>query len=114
MVASGGLDGQADRDSVAKNLNLALKTTAGQKIYIPRIGETNIQASSLNSQVLGSTAATNLININLASETDLDSLFGIGPVTAAKIINYRPYSNINELLDKKLFHKNCLMKLKIK
>lgn len=59
LVVSGGLDGQADRDWVAKNLNLALKITDGQKIYIPKIGETNIQASSPNNQVLGSTTATN-------------------------------------------------------
>jgi competence protein ComEA len=114
LVASGGLNAIADRDWVAKNLNLALKITDGQKIYIPRIGETNIQASSPNSQVLGSTLATNLININLASETDLDSLPGIGPVTAAKIINNRPYSNINELLNKKVVSQKVFDEIKDK
>lgn len=32
---------------------------------------------------------TNLININTATQTELETLTGIGPSTALKIINYR-------------------------
>lgn len=33
--------------------------------------------------------STSLININTASQTELETLTGIGPSTALKIINYR-------------------------
>jgi len=43
-----------------------------------------------------------LININTASVAELEQLPGVGPVTAAKIVEYRkingPYSSVNDLL----------------
>jgi competence protein ComEA len=99
LVVSGGLSAKADRDYVAKNINLAQKITDGGKIYIPFAGETipPVNNATGNTQASGA-----LININTASEQELDSLPGIGPVTAAKIINSRPYGSVNELLDKKI------------
>jgi competence protein ComEA len=52
----------------------------------------------------GSTAGgTTLININSASETELEELPGVGPVTAAAIIDYRtqngPFATIDDLID---------------
>ncbi len=102
LVASKGLAANADRDWVAKNLNLASKLSDGAKIYIPKIGEAgqvtnpNGQTSSLNDSISG------LININTASSQALDSLPGVGPATATKIINGRPYSSIDELMDKQI------------
>lgn len=95
LVAAGGLSSDADRDFVAKNLNLASKLTDGAKIYIPKIGESASDVKGI------SVVNSSLININLASAESLDTLPGIGPVTAEKIINSRPYATINELLDKK-------------
>ena len=43
-----------------------------------------------------------MININTASEPELDSLTGIGPITARKIIGGRQYNLISELKDKKM------------
>jgi competence protein ComEC len=37
------------------------------------------------------------ININSASETDLQKIIHIGPVRALKIINHRPFRDIYEL-----------------
>lgn len=114
LIASGGLSATADREWVAKNLNLALKITDGQKIYIPKIGETGIVSATSNNEVLGTSISSSLININLASETELDLLPGVGPVTAGKIINNRPYSNINELLDKKVVSQKVFDNIKDK
>lgn len=114
LIASGGLNAIADRDWVAKNLNLALKVADGQKIYIPKIGETSVGSVTSNNEVLGTSISNSLININSASETELDLLPGIGPVTAGKIINNRPYSNINGLLDKKVVSQKVFDNIKDK
>ncbi|HUD04409.1 MAG TPA: ComEA family DNA-binding protein [Patescibacteria group bacterium] len=98
LVSSRGLSADADRAWVEKNLNLAAKLYDGTKVYIPKIGETAQITSSDGQNSIGSQT---LININTASSDSLDSLPGVGPATVARIVNGRPYSNINELLDKK-------------
>ncbi len=111
LALAGGLSASADRDWVAKNLNLALKLTDSQKIYIPRIGE------SFSSSVLGSTVSDTVpavININSALESELDTLPGIGPVTAEKIINNRPYSQTDDLLTKKVVSQKVFDQIKDK
>lgn len=66
---AGGLNSDAD----ISNINLASKLEDGTKIYIPSISEKEV-----NEQ-----------NINTASQNELDTLPGIGPSTALKIIEYR-------------------------
>ncbi len=107
LIAAGGLNELADRDWIAKNLNLAAKLTDGAKLYIPKVGE-QVQASQNQSQ------SSSFININLASATDLDSLPGVGEVTAEKIINGRPYTAINDLLTKKILGAAAFEKIKDK
>ncbi len=99
LVAAGGLSAQADRSYVAKNLNLATKLVDGAKVYIPIEGETESIKSATG--IKGSTLE-GFINLNSASEGELDSLPGVGPVTAQKIIDGRPYGSIQELLNKKI------------
>lgn len=110
LVASGGLSADANRDYVAKNINLASKLTDGAKIYIPKTDEANYQPSS---QVLGiGGGGGGEININMASAESLDSLPGVGPVTAEKIINNRPYGSANDLLDKKVVSAKVFSQIK--
>lgn len=113
IVASGGLSAQADRDWFAKNLNQAQKLTDGQKVYIPRVGEDISTAASTSVMGITSDSST-LIDINSASLKDLDSLPGIGPVTAQKIVDNRPYSSINDLLSKKVVTSSEFEKIKDK
>jgi competence protein ComEA len=101
LVSAGGLSAQADREYVAKNFNLATKLTDGAKIYVPNISEAVKGATALNTSSEGIVTGA-LININTSSESQLDSLPGIGPVTARKIIAGRPYGSIDELLSKKM------------
>ena len=110
LILAGGLSENADREFVAKNINLASKLTDGAKIYIPKTDEANYQPSS---QVLGiGGGGGGEININLASAESLDSLPGVGPVTAEKIINNRPYATINDLLDKKVVSSKVFTQIK--
>ena len=97
IEAAGGLTKQAD----LTNINLAYILDDGEKIYIPRKGEKIdaedvgvIGAGSDTGQAGTSTSTsssdkTTKININKATQTELESIPGIGPSIAQKIIDYR-------------------------
>lgn len=101
LNAAGGLSEEADRDWVAKNLNLATKLSDGDKIYIPKVGETSSASSAISGgsvppsagTVSGAGTSTNecdRVNINTASAGTLaDCLSGIGVTKAQSIIKYR-------------------------
>ncbi|PIV01769.1 transporter [Candidatus Shapirobacteria bacterium CG03_land_8_20_14_0_80_39_12] len=109
LTIAGGLSAKADRDWVAKNINLAQKLTDGGKIYIPKIS----QISNIKDQnQISNLKTNNLININSASEAELDTLWGVGPATAKNIIAGRPYQKIEELLEKKIVKSNVWEKIK--
>lgn len=111
LIMAGGLSAEADRDWVARNINLAQKLADGVKIYIPEKGETDFSAES--SQVSGVSAkAGEKININTASEKELDSLWGVGPATAQKMIAGRPYQKIEDLVNKKIIKSNVWTAIK--
>ena len=92
--AVGGLTDDAD----LTNINLAYILEDGEKIYIPKKGEElQNEASIVSSSVQGSSYSnysatstkSNKININKATQTELETIPGVGPSTALKIIEYR-------------------------
>jgi len=113
-----GLSPEADLNYFARNFNLARYVTDQEKIYIPSTDEItnglfveNAQVTNLRGQIqAGATSQTSVknekININEATVEELDTLPGIGQVTAEKIISSRPYKTIDELLTKKVLKKN--------
>lgn len=110
ISVAGGFSPNADSDFISKGINLAQKVSDGAKIYIPKRGE-NVQSFSSTSQ--GSTGTiSGTININTATQAQLESLPGIGPVTAGKIIAQRPYSAIEDLLSKKVVGQKTFEKIK--
>lgn len=105
LVASGGLSINADTEWVAKNINRAMKLTDGLKIYIPTQGESKtISATTV--------AQGGNISINAASQSELEGLPGVGPVTAQKIIDNRPYTSIDQLISKKAMGQSLFDKIK--
>lgn len=105
LALSGGFHKKANKTFIARNLNLAQKLQDEQKIYIPFLGEETVLINtpahaqgSVSSPGIGST----LININSASQSELESLTGIGSVKAQQIISARPYTAIEELVTKKI------------
>lgn len=109
LVAAGGVAQEADRDWLAKKVNLAAKLTDGGKIYILKVGEEPISSGdSIGITVQGA------ININTADSATLDTLPGVGKVTSEKIIGNRPYSSIEDLVSKKVIGSSAFEKLKDK
>lgn len=96
LAEAGGMSEDADRDFVSKNINLSSKLSDGLKIYIPRIGEKVLSSNATES------GSNSVLNINTAPSAELEKLPGIGPVTAEKIIEGRPYAGIEDLLNKKV------------
>ena len=117
LVLALGLSENADRNWVEKNLNLASKLSDGAKVYIPRAGE--LQKSATN-YVQGVASDSNiasvntLINVNTATSVELDTLPGVGPTTAQKIISNRPYATVDELLSKKSVNSKVFSQIKEK
>jgi len=114
LVAAGGLTVDADSAWIAKNLNRALKISDGMKVYIPRMSEPE---TSHNLQTVVTTPGASssngfVISINMSSQSDLESLTGVGPATAQKIIDNRPYANLDELVQKKAISQSLFEKLK--
>lgn len=72
-------------------INLAYEIKDGQKINIPskqEIIEVYIQEEA-GENVIENEIKNNKVNINTALQTELETLTGIGPSTALKIIDYR-------------------------
>lgn len=90
---AGGLKENAN----IKEINLAYMLEDGMKIYIPQQNENIVEDKTegyINKEVTTNEKNTKnsenkIININTATQTELENLPGIGPSTALKIINYR-------------------------
>lgn len=108
--AAGGLSEEVDADLFSKNINRAMKLVDGGKLYVPKVGE-SITSHNITSYNNGD-IKNNLVSINSASLSDLDSLPGVGPATAQKIIDNRPYQTLDELVGKKAIGSSLYEKLK--
>jgi competence protein ComEA len=78
VALAGGLSEQADQQAV----NLARRLKDGENVYVPALGEAVVRFESVSG--LGS-----LVDINRATQDQLESLPGIGPATAQAILQYR-------------------------
>jgi competence protein ComEA len=86
--------GLADRQ-----LNLAAVVRDGEEVRVPARGEAATSIGGDSGSAAGS-ASGGLIDLNSATESELDTLPGIGPATAAKIIAARTeqrFATLDEL-----------------
>lgn len=93
---AGGFHEDVDVSYVSKHMNRASELADGMKLYVPFLGE------EVDQHIEASNTRSDGISINKASSSELESLSGIGPKTAQKIIENRPYSKIEELLTKRI------------
>ena len=104
VMMAGGLTQEADR-----RINLAQKLQDEAFVYVPSIGEENVEDShalmptshNIAFQPAGATQTSSLVNINTADQKSLETLAGIGPVLAERIIAYReeqgPFQQLQDL-----------------
>lgn len=82
IKAAGGLTEVADK----KSINLAQKLTDASVVYVASQGE-NISVVTASSE--NNSSASNKVNINQASVSELQTISGIGAKRAQDIIDYR-------------------------
>jgi competence protein ComEA len=107
VEAAGGFTAEANTAVV----NLAQSLVEGAQIYVPANDEVVAQpvnvvsspVTSANPSGAAATGSTGLININTAGLEELDTLPGVGPSTAQKIIEHRdangPFPTIEAIMD---------------
>lgn len=104
---AGGVTGEADQSQV----NLAQLVTDQMVIYVPKVGEevspstealvadSKVTESAVSESSGDGTSDGDLVNINTADTTMLQTLSGIGEKRAADIINYRETNGLFETVD---------------
>jgi competence protein ComEA len=96
---AGGARSRADLDA----LNLAMVVTDGMQVLVPvKAGDPAPSAPALESGMT-QTPTPAPVNINSADQIALETVPGIGPVTAQAVIEYReqigPFDSVEELID---------------
>jgi competence protein ComEA len=105
VARAGGLASDADGDRVDQ----AAALVDGTLIYVPRVGQTDLPDPVVgggggdSSSSDGSATSSAPVDLNTATATQLDTLPGVGPATAAAIVNYRrqhgPFRQIADLAE---------------
>ena len=100
IAAAGGLTEAAD----GARINLAAPIVDGARVYVLAVGEQEpAVAVGATPAPGGGGAPVGPIDLNTADAEALDSLPGVGPATAAAIIEHRtkagPFTSVDQLLD---------------
>jgi competence protein ComEA len=96
ISAAGGFLAEAEKSGI----NLARSLEDGEQLDIPFVeGFSPVIATPMETFI----PTSDLININTATVSELDTLPGIGPTTAQKIVDYRdtkgPFLNIEDIVN---------------
>lgn len=96
LAAAGGALPEADLAA----LNLAAVVQDGAQVRVPAPGE-EVEAAGVGDPAGGSGAPDGTIDLNTASAAELETLPGIGPVLAERVISWRsehgPFSDVDQL-----------------
>jgi competence protein ComEA len=103
IEAAGGGLADADLD----RLNLAAKLADGQRVLVAHVGELTapdtLSGGTGGDAGSGTASSDGLVNLNSATQAEIEALPGIGPVLAGSIIDERTrrggFRSINELRD---------------
>ena len=109
IAAAGGYGPRVDIARAGEQLNLAALLEDGQHLQVPSRDDAS-GAAGANGPPSGTTGGPSggravLVDLNTATEAELEALPGIGPATAAKIITSREgsrFAAVQDLRDRKL------------
>lgn len=94
IEAAGGLRSESD----TSRINLAARVKDGDKVWVPKIGDSPVVSLDSSTRSTGI-----LININTASAKEIEALPGIGEVKAGQIVSYRDehglFTNIEDIMN---------------
>jgi competence protein ComEA len=96
--AAGGVTSGADLNAV----NLARKLADGEQIRVPAPGDPPPPPDAATTPGSSNTTPSAPLDLNTATLEQLDTLPGVGEVTANRIITYRtahPFTTVDELLE---------------
>ena len=114
--AAGGFSPRVDVERVGRELNLAATLADGAQVHVPsRDDATAGPVGSANPGGGSGPGNGSLVNLNTATEAELDALSGIGPVTAGKIIESRgtaPFRSVDELRERGLVGEKTFEKIR--
>ena len=108
ITAAGGFGPRVDADAIGAALNLAAPLKDGEQVRVPSRDDGAPSTSPGGGSSGGGASgggggsAGALVDLNSATEAELDALPGIGPVTAGKIIEARakaPFKTVDDLRD---------------
>jgi competence protein ComEA len=121
IAAAGGYGPRVDAARAARDLNLAAALHDGDRVVVPSRDDppgTNVGGGPASPGTGGGGSgggAGGLIDLNHATASELDTLPGVGPVTAQKIVaarEERAFATIEELRDRKVVGSAAFEKLK--
>ncbi len=99
VETAGGPAADADLDCI----NLALELQDQQQVYVPHQGEQSPPPPVSGGASEGDGAGGTLVNINTATDAELETLPRVGPATAQRIIAHReangPFETIEDIQD---------------
>jgi competence protein ComEA len=106
VAAAGGPLPDADLDRV----NLAAPLVDGSRVYVPSVGQEELPPVVAGGVAVGPSGAGvesvdpgQTINLNTATATELERLPGVGPATAAAIVEHRDrngaFSSVDDLIE---------------
>ncbi len=119
VAAAGGYGPRVDTAAAELSLNLAAVLHDGDRIRVPSRDDpaaTDAPAASSGGSGSGTPGSdTGPVDLNLATEAELDALPGVGPATIEKILAAReeaPFATIDELRTRGIVGEKTLEKLR--
>lgn len=98
---AGGFSSQANKSYIAKTLNMVGRVKDGERVYVPtEIEESGLQVTASQVATQENAKFAQKMDMNTATQQQLEQLSGIGETRASQIVQGRPYSDLNDFISR--------------